>query len=94
MQTITLYRYTRENGGVTVTPVVKPDCEYTEKVRLVADVGKRLVLPDGTYALCIDLDTAEGVTEEDDPDYGKDEPNEGKKIEGTFEKEVSTTHLS
>lgn len=93
MTTITLYRYIRDDGGVTVSPE-KPDCDYTEKVRLVADVGKRLVLPDGTYALGADLDTAEGVTEEDDPDYGKDKPDEGKKIEGTFEKEISTTDLS
>ena len=72
MQTIVLYRYIREDGGVTTSPI-KPDCDYTEKVRLVADEGKRLVLPDGTYALCADLETADGVTEEDDPDYGKDE---------------------
>ena len=93
MQTIVLYRYIREDGGVTTSPI-KPDCDYTEKVRLVADEGKRLVLPDGTYALCADLETAEGVTEEDDPDYEESDWHEGKKIEGTLEKEVSTEDLS
>ena len=36
MQIINLYKYTREDGGVTVSPI-KPDCEYTDMVRLVAD---------------------------------------------------------
>ena len=93
MQTIVLYRYIREDGGVTTSPI-KPDGDYTEKVRLVADEGKRLVLPDGTYALCADLEAADGVTEEDDPDYEEGDWHEGKKIEGTFEKEVSTEDLS
>ncbi len=93
MQTIVLYRYIREDGGVTTSPI-KPDCDYTEKVRLVADEGKRLVLPDGTYAFCADLDTAEGVAEEDNPDYEESDWHEGKKIEGTFEKEISAEDLS
>lgn len=45
MQKITLYRYNREGGGVTVSPV-KPDCEYETLYRLVADEG--MVLTDGT----------------------------------------------
>ena len=54
MQTITLYRYNRPDGGVTVSPV-KPDVEYTELYRLVADEG--YILTDGedvTY--CTDTD--------------------------------------
>ncbi len=93
MQTITLYRYTREDGGVTTSPV-KPDGEYTEKVRVVADEGKRLALPDGSYAPCADLDTADGVVEEDDPEYGKDDAFGSKKIEGTFGKEISSPDIS
>ncbi len=52
MQTINLYRYTRADGGVTVS-TVKPDGEYTELYRLVADEG--MVLTDGaTKTSCVD----------------------------------------
>ena len=54
MQKITLYRYNRPDGGVTVSPV-KPDGEYTEMYRLVADEG--MVLTDGVdQTACIDTD--------------------------------------
>ena len=42
MEKILLYRYTRADGGITVSPI-KPDVEYTEMFRLVADEGKVLV---------------------------------------------------
>lgn len=45
MQTIPLYRYTRSDGGVTVS-TVKPDVDYTELFRIVADEG--FALTDGT----------------------------------------------
>lgn len=45
MQTIPLYRYTRPDGGVTVS-TVKPDGDYTELFRIVADEG--YTLTDGT----------------------------------------------
>ena len=65
MQTITLYRYTRPDGGVTVSPI-KPDVEYTEMVRLIADEGK--ILTDGTNTTtCTDVSSAEGWTEIDAP---------------------------
>lgn len=52
MQTIPVYRYTRADGGVSVSPV-KPEGEYTELYRLVADEG--MVLTDGeNYAACTD----------------------------------------
>lgn len=38
MQKITLYRFNRPNGGVTVSPV-KPDVSYTELFRLIAEDG-------------------------------------------------------
>ena len=61
MQTIKLYRYSRPDGGVTVTPV-KPDCEYTGMVRLVADEG--FVLTNGeVYTSCIDTDEPNKWTE-------------------------------
>lgn len=65
MQTITLYRYTRPDGGVTVSPI-KPNVKYTEMVRLIADEGK--ILTDGTNTtMCIDVSSAEGWTEIDAP---------------------------
>ena len=54
MQTITLYRFIRPDGGVSVSPV-KPDVEYTELFRLVADDG--MILTDGeNYTSCTDTD--------------------------------------
>ena len=65
MQTITLYRYMRPDGGISVSPI-KPNIEYTEMVRLVADEGKALT--DGTNTtMCIDVSSAEGWTEIDAP---------------------------
>ena len=65
MQTITLYRYTRPDGGISVSPI-KPNVEYTEMVRLIADEGKTLT--DGTNTTtCIDVSSIEGWTEIDAP---------------------------
>lgn len=65
MQTITLYRYTRPDGGISVSPI-KPNVEYTEMVRLIADEGKALT--DGTNTtMCTDVSSAEGWTEIDAP---------------------------
>ena len=61
MQKITLYKYTREDGGITVSPI-KPDAEYTEMLRLVADEGKVLVNGDITTT-CTDVETVEGWEE-------------------------------
>ena len=52
MQTITLYRYNRPDGGVTVS-TVKPNADYTELYRLVADEGMSLT-NDETTTACID----------------------------------------
>ena len=57
MEKITLYRYEREGGGTTVSPE-KPDCEYTELYRLIADEGMELV-KDDIYTCCIDTDNVE-----------------------------------
>ena len=64
MQIIPLYRYIRENGGITVSPN-KPDTEYTERVRLVADDGKVLTKDGESFTTCIDTDTADGWYEVD-----------------------------
>ncbi len=65
MQTITLYKYEREDGGTTVSPV-KPDCEHTTLFRLIADEG--MVLSNGDVTTeCIDTDDAEGWAETEAP---------------------------
>lgn len=65
MQTIPLYRYTRPDGGVNVSPK-KPDGDYTEMVRVAADEGKILVI-DGAQTYCADVTSVEGIAEIDDP---------------------------
>ena len=54
MQDVILYRYTRENGGVT-NSIIKPDCPYSIRHRLIADEGKILVNGDQNVA-CVDVD--------------------------------------
>lgn len=72
MQTINLYRYTRGDGGITTSPV-KPQGEYTEMYRLIADEGKAMT--DGTkVAPCVDVSSVDGWHEIDDP--GEDELTE------------------
>lgn len=67
MQTITLYRYTRTDGGVSTSPVKPDTTEYTVKYRLIADDDKALT--DGTtVAGCVDVDSADGWTEIDAPE--------------------------
>ena len=66
MQIITLYKYIREDGGTTVSPV-KPDCEYTEMYRIVSDEGKVLVNGDITTT-CTDVASTEGWEEIDAPE--------------------------
>lgn len=66
MRIINLYRYERENGGITVSPN-KPNGEYTEMFRLVADKGK--LLTDGVNrCLCADVESPEGWAEIDEPE--------------------------
>lgn len=73
MQIIKLYKYERADGGVTVSPV-KPDCEYTEMVRLVADEGKVLTMDGEDFTSCVDTDSAEGWYEVDDPTPIEEDP--------------------
>lgn len=70
MRKIPLYCYARPDGGVSVSPV-KPDAEYTELFRLVADEG--YTLTDGANcAACVDTDNPEAWTEVEDTEN----PNE------------------
>lgn len=64
MQVITLYKTTREGGGVTVSPLKPTDgTPYTEGVRLIADEGKALTQDGVNFTYCIDTDTAAGWEE-------------------------------
>lgn len=66
MQIINLYKYIREDGGVTVSPN-KPDCDYTEMYRLIADEGK--VLTNGEIVTpCIDVESTDGWVEIEEPE--------------------------
>ena len=67
MQTINLYKFIREDGGVTVSPV-QPECEYTPMYRLVADEGKLLTKDGENFTTCTDTDIAEGWHEVDAPE--------------------------
>lgn len=70
MQSITLYRYLRPDGGVT-TSVNPPDgAEYTTLVRLVADDGMALINGD-QVTTCIDTNTVEGWEEIPMPEEGE-----------------------
>lgn len=72
MQTIKLYRFIRPDGGVTVS-AVKPDTDYTELTRLVADDG--MVLTDGVNSIAC-TDTADPDKWQEVPDLGVDEMTE------------------
>ena len=63
MQIVNLYKYIRDDGGTTVS-LVKPNVEYVEMFRLIADEGKELINGD-VRAFCIDAETTEGWTEID-----------------------------
>lgn len=65
MQIINLYKYIRDDGGTTISPV-KPNIEYTEMFRLIADEGKELMNGD-IRTSCIDVESIEGWSEIDAP---------------------------
>ena len=74
MKIIPLYRYVRADGGITVSPI-KPDCEYTEKYRLVANEGK--VLTNGEIIMStVDVEDREGWVEIDEPKEENEEKEE------------------
>ena len=67
MQKIKLYKYERAEGGTTISPN-KPNTEYTEMLRLVADEGKALTKDGKELTPCADVDSADGWREVDDPE--------------------------
>ena len=83
MQIVNLYKYIRDDGGVTVSPV-KPDIEYTEMFRLIADEDKELINGD-IRAFCVDVESTEGWNEIDAPIT--DDEDDGKTYSGLLEEE-------
>ena len=67
MTTKTLYKFKRNDGGVTVSPI-KPDAEYTEMVRLVADKGKMLTKDGEDLRTVVDAYSATDWYEIDAPE--------------------------
>ena len=61
MKIVRIYKYIRADGGTTVSPV-KPNAEYTEMFRLIADEGKELMNGD-IRTLCVDVESTEGWIE-------------------------------
>lgn len=75
MEIKTLYKYKRAGGGTTISPI-KPDCEYTEMYRIIADEGK-VVTKDGINVFsCTDVSSTEGWYEIDAPEE-EDNENTG-----------------
>ena len=66
MEIITICRYKRKSGGVTITPH-KPFCEHEEMSRLIADEGKTLTNGEITTP-CIDVESVDGWREIDAPE--------------------------
>lgn len=54
-----LYKYTREGGGVTVS-TEKPNCEYVEAFRIIAEEGKGITKDGTNIFCCIDVDDPSG----------------------------------
>ena len=68
MKVKTLYRTTRPDGGITVSPDKPDNGEYTEMFRLIADEGK-LLTPNGIDTTpCVDVDFTDGWYEVDAPE--------------------------
>lgn len=67
MQIINLYRYTRPDGGVTVSPV-RPEGEYEPMYRLVADEGMALTKDGEILTSCADVNSTDGWYEVEMPE--------------------------
>ena len=59
---MTTYKYPEGKNGYAVSPV-KPDCEYTEAMRLIAEEGHALTKDGINYFYCIDVETVDGWLE-------------------------------
>lgn len=59
MTVIDLYKYKREDGGITVSPEKPTGADYTKMVRLIADAGALLTNGE-TLTPCVDVENADG----------------------------------
>ena len=65
MKETILYKYRRDDGGTTVSPV-KPDSDYETLLRIEADEG--YILTDGkSMTFCADVESADGWSEVEAP---------------------------
>lgn len=62
MIAMTTYKYYEDERHFCVSPI-KPDCEYTEAIRLIAEEGHALTKDGINYFYCIDVDSADGWLE-------------------------------
>lgn len=56
------YKYYEDERHYCVSPT-KPDCEYTEAVRLIAEEGHALTKDGINYYYCVDADSVDGWLE-------------------------------
>jgi hypothetical protein len=63
MKTKALYRFIRDDGGVSVSPIIPEDKKYTVMVRLVADEGKALTKDRENFYTVVDTDSPLGWEE-------------------------------
>lgn len=66
MKIIPIYKFIREGGGVTVSPIKPENTEYIDMVRIIADEGKLLTNGE-RQTPCADVYTADGWSEIDKP---------------------------
>lgn len=59
-----LYRYEREEGKITVSPI-KPECDYTLRYRLIAEEGKELTKDGENFTSCVDVESPDDWYEVD-----------------------------
>ena len=67
MEIKTLYKYEREPGKITVTPI-EPSCEYTELYRIIANEYKLVTLDGNKLYSVVDTEIKDGWFEIDAPE--------------------------
>lgn len=77
MKTQPLYRYTREDGGVSISPQ-KPEGEYTELVRIIADKDKAITKDGVNFYTVIDDASVDGYYDVEKPEETADEEEESE----------------
>ena len=63
-----LYKTHRPDGGVDVSPI-QPDGDYELLYRVIADEGKLVTDNGEDLYYCVDVESAEGWYEVDDPNW-------------------------